>query len=412
MARDVLALGKWPFPPLDGVIEAPALRLDGTILHAQGYDAPSLLYLQPDPQLHVPAVPMQPTTQEMSRGKQLIDELLVDFPFDGEASKANAIALLLTPIVRPAIHGQVPLALIDKPAPGTGAGLLVELVAEIATGRSASLTSAPRDEQEWRRTVTALLLHWGMLVIFDNLDETLASGTLAGAITARSWIDRQVSKGTVVEVPQRVTWVATGNNIHLGGDLARRCSLVRMDAKVDRPWDRGGFVHPDLVAWVRSQRSDLLWALLTLARGWCAAGRPACAAPTLGGFEEWRATVGGIVQFGGWSGFLGNLDALHSQTATDAAEWEEFLDRLDKQFGSEEFKAAALLPDLQVGGSLRDALPEALSDALERSRNPATVLGREFRRRRGVRYGNDHLRLEAAPPDGHSKINRWRVMRG
>ena len=267
MARDVLALGKWPFPPLDGVIEAPALRLDGTILHAQGYDAPSRLYLQPDPQLHVPAVPMQPTTQEMSRGKQLIDELLVDFPFDGEASKANAIALLLTPIVRPAIHGQVPLALIDKPAPGTGAGLLVELVAEIATGRSASLTSAPRDEQEWRRTVTALLLHWGMLVIFDNLDETLASGTLAGAITARSWIDRQVSKGTVVEVPQRVTWVATGNNIHLGGDLARRCSLVRMDAKVDRPWDRGGFVHPDLVAWVRSQRSDLLWALLTLARG-------------------------------------------------------------------------------------------------------------------------------------------------
>jgi len=32
------------------------------------------------------------------------------------------------------------------------------------------------------------------------------------------------------DLPQRATWMATGNNLHVGGDLARRCYWIRLDA--------------------------------------------------------------------------------------------------------------------------------------------------------------------------------------
>jgi hypothetical protein len=50
------------------------------------------------------------------------------------ANKANALAAFLTTIVRPMISGCVPLALIDKPAPGTGASKLLDLISIVATG--------------------------------------------------------------------------------------------------------------------------------------------------------------------------------------------------------------------------------------------------------------------------------------
>jgi len=57
----------------------------------------------------------------------LLDELLIDFPFADEASRANALALLLLPYVRPLIVGPTPLHLITAPTQGTGKDLLAQL---------------------------------------------------------------------------------------------------------------------------------------------------------------------------------------------------------------------------------------------------------------------------------------------
>lgn len=44
--KDLLAMPPldWAFPPLQGLIEAPALRADGTIITVPGYDKQSQLY--------------------------------------------------------------------------------------------------------------------------------------------------------------------------------------------------------------------------------------------------------------------------------------------------------------------------------------------------------------------------------
>jgi len=44
-------------------------------------------------------------------------------------------------------------------------------------------------------------------------------------------------------------WVATGNNPASSGEVARRTVRIRLDARQDRPYLRGGSRHADLGAW-------------------------------------------------------------------------------------------------------------------------------------------------------------------
>lgn len=65
---------------------------------------------------------------------------------------------------------------------------------------------------------------------------------------------------------------------------------------------------------MRSNRGRLLSGSLTLARAWFVAGCPKPTSPIIGSFEEWCRIVGGILEFAGISGFLGNLDELYKES--------------------------------------------------------------------------------------------------
>ena len=55
-----------------------------------------------------------------------------------------------------------------------------------------------------------------------------------------------------VELPLRVSWYATGNNVRLGGDLPRRVYWARLASLEAQPWKRdpSTFRHPDLIGYV------------------------------------------------------------------------------------------------------------------------------------------------------------------
>jgi hypothetical protein len=57
--------GHWPFPPIRGVLAAPALRSDGSIIETAGYDAATGTYL-----FNLPPVPDIPERPTMVQGKQ------------------------------------------------------------------------------------------------------------------------------------------------------------------------------------------------------------------------------------------------------------------------------------------------------------------------------------------------------
>jgi hypothetical protein len=58
----------------------------------------------------------------------------------------------------------------------------------------------------------------------------------------------------------------TGNNPNLHLELTRRCIRVRIDPRVDRPWKRSVFKHPEITTWAKENRSALVGAIVTLIR--------------------------------------------------------------------------------------------------------------------------------------------------
>ncbi|MBI3360830.1 MAG: hypothetical protein HY023_06945, partial [Chloroflexi bacterium] len=246
VVRDILALppAEWKFPPLEALVEAPCLRPDGTICDRPGYDPPTFLFYAPAPGLLVPDIPLSPMIDDVETAVKLLDSAIGEFPFSNEASRANTIASILTPLVRPAIDGPTPLALYDAPQAGTGKSLLAEVVATIATGRPAETFSAPTDPEEMRKKITTALVTGTSIVVIDNVIRTLDSDALCMALTSPTVADRMFRTFDKMVLPVRCAWIATGNNLQLGGDLPRRCYWIRLDAKDSKPFRRTGFRHP------------------------------------------------------------------------------------------------------------------------------------------------------------------------
>ena len=412
VVKDIMALGAWPFPALEAVVESPILRPNGSVFEQPGYDQETRLYYRPANGFELPKIPKIPKTADIRTALDLVNEAIGEFPFADESSAANTLALLLSPVVRQAIDGPVPMALIDKPQAGTGGSLLAETAAIIGSGRTAEMLGAPRDDEEWRKQITAKLSAGATMITVDNVEGALYAPSLARALTARTWTDRVLGRSETVTVSQRATWIATGNNIILRGDLPRRCYWIRLDAKDSRPWQRQHFRHPDLLSWVMRKRGHLVHALLTIARAWFAAGKPkADKLPRLGGFECWAETVGGMVDFAGIPGFLGNLNDLYDKADESGAEWEGFLSAWHAHHGEDPITVAELTKLIKDNNHFRAALPSDLLEALDKSDGGFTRrMGNALSKRAGTRYGEDELHVAVAGEFRRAK--QWSVRAG
>lgn len=400
VATSIVASGHWEMPALAGVVELPVLRPNGTFQTEHGYDGSTRLF-----HWHrgtpYPTVSEAPTADELAAAVALIDETLCDFPWDSTADRANAWALLLTPLVR-AIVGQVPMALVDAPEPGTGKGLLVKVAAIITIGRAAALMAWPTGDEELEKKVTAALMAGSTMLIFDNVEGMIKSPTLAAVLTADSWQGRVLGRSEMVTVPNRATWAATGNNIDVGGDLARRCYRIRLDARQASPWLRTGFKHADLGGWVSENRGALLHALCTIVRSWWVAGKPmATGLPPMGDYSRWVATVGGILDHAGVKDFLGNLADFHASADREAGAWEAFLSAWHDHIGEESVSVGDLvgkMRDLYTGERILEALPDELAGEWGKG-SFSQRLGQALRKRTGRHFGAAGLHLVEMPRD-------------
>lgn len=321
----------WPYPPLPlliRLVQVPIFDRKGRLVTSKGYDRDSRLFL-PANSLVVPPIPKEPSSEEVKRARDLIlKELLGDFPFLRPADRANAVAILLLPFVRELIDGPTPLHLIEKPTPGTGAGLLTEVLAIPALGCPPALMAEGRDEDEWRKRITAVLSRGPTFVILDNIRSTLDSAALSAVLTATSWEDRLLGHSRVVTLPVRCVWVATGNNPAVSHEIARRSVPIRLDSGKENPWERPpeNFRYPELRVWTMGHRSELVWAALVLTQAWLAANRPSAAKKkALGSYESYSNVLGGILTHAGIEGFLENLSDFYNRADREGESWRRLV---------------------------------------------------------------------------------------
>src|SRR5262249_2277772 len=142
-----------------------------------------------------------------------------------------------------------------------------------------------------RKAITAAALAGDRLILWDNITGKFGNGTLDRVLTTTAWKDRILGLNKIVDAPLYVTWYGTGNNVVPSGDTPRRICHIRLESNLEKPELGDDFRRPNLLAYVRANRMELLGAALTILRAYCVAGRPDMKLPAWGSFEGWSALV-------------------------------------------------------------------------------------------------------------------------
>ncbi len=413
----ILGAARLPFPDLAGIVHAPVMRTDGSILLRPGYDAQSKLLHELDRGLVVPQVSVSPTKEEITRAREYIDEIFCQFPFKDDASRANAFALLLTGFIQPALQAHRPICAVTATVRSSGKTLLVNSCASVLTGRPPS-TTRWRSDEELEKKLAQLLQRGASFIGFDNVKQRIESATLEAILTARRHQDRILGHNDRgFDVPQDAVWALTANNPDFGSEMARRTYTISLDPKVVHPEDRrgprDGEVFKRLEPWVREHRGRLVWAALTLCRAWWVVEKPKPDLPPFGSFEEWQDAIGGILQVAGVGGFLANRSEIRDSVDTEHEELEGFLRAIQSCIGARAcdpgVTVAEIVRELERVPDFAAELPGELAMGFAR-RDFSVVLGNYLRRMADRPVAPDGLRIVRGEGDRHAKARRWRIV--
>jgi hypothetical protein len=402
VAARLLARGQWKLPQLEGIADAPVFRADGSIHDTPGYDDRTRVIYEPGRAVF-PAIPHAPTKADAQRALVDLLEPFNEFPFVAESDKAATVAAILSVIGRAAILGCVPMFSSQAPTPGSGKGLLVEVVSVIATGRKPPLMSPTDDDEEVRKRLMAIAIESPTMVVLDNVEGAIGSAPLAMALTAGEVTDRKFGDNTkMLTASLRPVWVMTGNNVQLKGDLGRRVVPIDLDPMCEHPEDRK-FRRPDLIDYVQTNRPRLVVAALTVLRAFVVAGRPTHGDAAKGSFEAWDALVRGAVRWAGGADPLGGVQRIREQADEDLDKLRALLAAWRDMYQGIEATVSKAIQDAGDSGDLHDALA-----AFCRSGRPeAKAIGHALRKARG-RIVNGHVFERGG--DDRSGVARWKVV--
>ena len=398
------------FASLDRISHAPFVRPDGSIVFTPGYDEATRTMLLPDPVFEGIQVPGVPTAEDVTAARDLImNDWLGDFPFDGDADRANALALILTPAVR-GLLPRAPMCVVDGLQMGVGKNLLADCLLTVYTGETAKPLNFVDEPEEMRKQITSAFRTGQEFFVFDEA-HTLDGTALAQALTAETWQDRILGVSTMANFPNRVTWMSLGNNVQVKGDITRRVYRVALRPTYANPQDRpaSSFRHPgvsglDLGSWTRAHRRELMAAILTLIRAWFSAGSPSpTRSVSFGSFEQWERMLGGIVELAGMPGFLTNIKVWRSESDFYSQYWLGHLKWLKDLFGAKSFKTGEVRSKA-IGDLLDYQAPPNLDDPADRAFGKA--LGEAYSRIRGRRFEGYWIEKDG---NSHGHVAAWRV---
>ena len=399
-------VGEWRFPHLAGVITAPTLRPDGSLLIEAGYDSETRLLLFDPPAMA--AIADLPTRHDALAALAKLGGLLSGFPFADEGSRAVALSGLISPVVRGAMP-VVPLHAITAPTSGSGKTYLVDIVSAMLTGDRAPVLSATDKVEETEKRLAGAILDGSPIISLDNVNGNLYSDLLCQIVERPRVKIRPLGTSQLITVESRATIFATGNNLHLVSDLLRRTLTCTLDPALERPELRT--FNCDPLKMVLANRGEFLGAALTVVRAYVVAGQP-CKASPLGSFEAWSDLVRSALIWLGCADPVGTQDGARADDPT-VAELSTLMTEWYAVGGSERFtvkeiteKAGAMAPvGFANNTGLRDALMVVAGD--NRGGIEPRCLGHYLGKNRGRILAGLRFHSEK---DAKRKQNVWRVV--
>ncbi len=274
-------------PILTGVVNAPTLRPDGSLLDQPGYDAKTGLLFDPRG-ITFPAIPDRPSMAQAKAALARLTGLLAQLPFVGEADRAVAVSAILTACSRQA-YATAPMHAVTAPTAGTGKSMVIDVATAIATSRKAAVVALGRTSEELEKRLGGALLSGDPVIALDNCEVGVGGDLLCQMLTQDYVRVRPLGVSDMIDLRTTVLVTATGNNLKIVGDMTRRTLMCRLDARVERPETRV-FDTPHPVTEALARRGELAAAAVTIMRAYQVASTAAHPAP-LGSFEGWSRMV-------------------------------------------------------------------------------------------------------------------------
>jgi hypothetical protein len=287
LSRTILArVGERDLPKLTGVITAPVMREDGSILDVPGFDAATGLLYACDV-ADTPRVATHPTYQQLRAAFAELWKPFARFPFVDDVSRGVMVATLLTSAIRAALP-TAPGTVFEAPAAGSGKTLLAKCVAWLG-GQAPVMTTQPENDAEARKRLFAELRGGASNIVWDNVTRPIEGDALNAFLTAPVFSDRILGVSEKETLPNRALFVATGNNITIVGDTCRRLLVCRIDAQTEWPFQRAFDFDPE--SYIRDHRQRLVHACLTILRGYVTDILGEKGEGIAGSFEAWDRLV-------------------------------------------------------------------------------------------------------------------------
>ena len=199
-----------------------------------------------------------------------------------------------------------------------------------------------------------------------------------------------------------------GNNSRVGGNIARRIVPVRLDSTEAINWLRGteGYKHPNLKAWIKENRGRIIAAILTIVRGWVAAGKPKPAdLIILGSFESYSILLGSLLAFMGLKGFMSNLEELYNTLNIDTPVWGYFFEVWLSELGDKSITVADLVNQIKGNANLKAALPESMTDIEDKGFT--RKMGKQLASREDYKFENG---LTLRRDGDFRKAIKWKIV--
>ena len=267
------ATDDWPFPHVAGIVTCPTMRDDTTLICRDGYDPATQLWAYfngafPDCQAWEDE---QPVRSNAIAALGVLDRLLDEFPFESESDRSVALSYLLTSVIRTALE-LAPLHAFRANAPGSGKTYIVNVGAVMVTGRACPVVAASVRQEEQEKRLGSMMQTGVPLISIDNLNGELRSDLLCQAVEQPYVSIRPLGLNDIIEVENRAMFVANGNQMRVGGDMARRVLWCNLYIDMERPETR--VFRGDPVGAVLADRAQYVHAVLTIVRAHALAGLP------------------------------------------------------------------------------------------------------------------------------------------
>ena len=271
-------------PEIEAIARQPILQEDGKIDLERGYHPKTRLYCSYDAEKY--QLEEKPFLDDALKALAELRKLLEEFQFEDSSDESAALCAMLTASVRTLLP-LAPMFLIKAHQPGTGKGVLSELISLMATAEKPSPIAFPKDSVECEKLLLAELLKAPSVLFFDNLTSDLYPHKyLCSAITSEALTGRVLGESRTATVGTKTLILANGNNVAPVGDMTRRTVSICIDTKEEIPASRT-FKNPNLLQQVRERREHYVSCALTIISAWIHSGKPHTDCPNLNSFEKW-----------------------------------------------------------------------------------------------------------------------------